>query len=205
MHKSYFSIHMLAFLAHKAYSHAHKASLIISVLKGIVKQQYILTSRSSLNTTNSWPDDMVSLAWSWHSLLKPSKLSLISRSQCWWHYFYSHKQNLKSKELKQILLIPLPPFKNTKVNFRQFGGGGRHAPQSKRSSDNKGLKEQAEPYRTQKWQKALLLFRATIQPLGHITGGKETHSPARKLFHTEHNYWMMEREKKDTETKFLGV
>lgn len=78
-------------------------------------------------------------------------------------------------------------------------------PQSKRRSDNNGLNEQAEPYRTQKWQEALLLFGATIQPLGHITGGKETHSPARKLFHTEHNYWMTKWEKKDTETKFWGV
>lgn len=49
--------------------------------------------------------------------------------------------------------------------------------------------EELQAYRTKKWQEASFIFGAAIQPLSRIPRRKETHSPARKLFHTEDNGW----------------
>lgn len=110
----------------------------------------------------------------------------------------NNKKTLKYTQLKHIFQVLL--FKNTKSDLQNFEC---YSPNYKKFGQQRVTRTR-KPYLTQKWQKALFLFGATIQPLGHITRGKETHPPARKLFHTEYNYWMRKQQKRDTETKFSG-
>lgn len=68
----------------------------------------------------------------------------------------------------------------------------------------KPQKIQFAPYRTKEREKAFLIFRAAIQPFGHMPRRKKTYSPARKLFHTEHSKWTKQGRKGGEELMVLG-
>lgn len=74
----------------------------------------------------------------------------------------------------------------------------------KQQQKKNNKKQQLAPYRTKKWEKAFLFFCAAIQPFGHIARRKKTHSPARKLFHTELSKWTKQGRKGGEERMVLG-
>lgn len=80
---------------------------------------------------------------------------------------------------------------------------GGHAVTGRRCRQHR-VKGSRAAYRTQKCQQALLLFRATIQPFGHITRG-QSHPPARKLFHKGHRRRGPGRGHRGAKPQFVGA